>query len=382
MPTALAFALFFLAIGSLSCKNTSKVNGTETSKTETTQHMADDNLVTPEDTLYCYNIANRIIASESTLLSSEDKALIWALPIPNSTHERILALVGPSTGMNFDFNFDFVTLDKIDNKWQITNVDSQAIGSGESGGANYLHASDFLMNNDEMPKYVELKQTPYVFFMCREGNAGNAMPLCSGMLYFGLYNLLTKKITTINFECWTVQIELNGKYTELVDGEFVKTDKTPKEYVVETDYLLKQAEKSPYIFHPSADDLNMDLSRNAIERWLQDNAKIVQMEENESGTIQFTYYDIDKYYKRAEDNALSSISNEDFEVLNVFKGSVYALNKKKQKYFIVYAFDYDCYEKNISWVNDSCLKLESYLGLNLVIDLKSGKVLSYKNDYQ
>ena len=181
------------------------------------QHDALDGVATGEMVVDSYDVAYNAL-SRSGILPSEKKELIWTILVPDSKNKEILAFVGPVHGM--DLKFDFVKIEYIGGNWQLSNIDTQPIGSGMAGGIINIKASDFNMQDEEMPKYVKLNNVPYVFFMCREGNAGNAMPPCYGTLYFALYNLKTKRIVTLDFNCWSVYSEINGKHVESVEGEF------------------------------------------------------------------------------------------------------------------------------------------------------------------
>ena len=60
--------------------------------------------------------------------------------------------MGPVHGM--DLKFDFVKIEYIGGNWQLSNIDTQPIGSGMAGGIINIKASDFNMQDEEMPKYA------------------------------------------------------------------------------------------------------------------------------------------------------------------------------------------------------------------------------------
>ena len=351
-------------------QNKSKEVMTNVQQVKDKQHKALDDEAKSEMILDSYDVAYNTL-SRSGILPSEDKELIWAVLVPDSNNKEILAFVAPVHGI--DFKFDFVKIECIGGNWQLSNIDTQPIGSGMSGGIIITKASDFNMQNDEMPKYVKLNNVPYVFFMCREGNFGNAMPPCHGTLYFALYNLKTKKIVTLDFDCWSVYSNEND--VELVEGEFVRLDEI-KKYDVEAEYLLKQAELSDYIYRPTADDLNLELSQNAVKKWLKDNPQIDNLSDGGLTVVKFTYYDKDKSYEKAKRNATSIAPNEDYEIFYTWRGSVYGLNKKQQKYFVVYGHESTWGACEVSWTGKSAIVIELYSGVTLIVDLKSGNVRS------
>ncbi len=336
------------------------------------QHDALDDVTTSEMIVDSYDIAYNTL-SRSGILPSEKKELIWTVLVSDSKNKEILAFVGPVHGM--DFKFDFVRIEYIGGNWQVSNIDTLPIGSGMAGGIINVKASDFNMQDEEMPKYVKLNNVPYVFFMCREGNAGNAMPPCYGTLYFALYNLKTKRIVTLDFNCWSVYSEINGKHVESVEGEFVGLDEI-KKYTVEAEYLLKQAESSAYIYRPTADDLNLELSQNAVKKWLKDNPQIDNLRDNDSAVIRFTYYDKDKSYEEAKRSTMSITPNEDYEIFYSWRGSVYGLNKKQQKYFVIYGHESNWGAREVSWTDKSTIEIKLDSGVTLMVDLKSGNVHS------
>ena len=325
------------------------------------QHDALDGVATGEMVVDSYDVAYNAL-SRSGILPSEKKELIWTILVPDSKNKEILAFVGPVHGM--DLKFDFVKIEY-----------TQPIGSGMAGGIINIKASDFNMQDEEMPKYVKLNNVPYVFFMCREGNAGNAMPPCYGTLYFALYNLKTKRIVTLDFNCWSVYSEINGKHVESVEGEFVGLDEI-KKYAVEMEYLLKQAELSDYIYRPTADDLNLELSQNAVKKWLKDNPQIDNLRDDGLAVVKFTYYDKDKSYEEAKQNAMSIAPNDDYEIFYSWRGSVYGLNKKQQKYFVVYGHESNWGAREVSWTDKSTIEIKLDNGVTLIVDLKSGDVHS------
>ena len=100
------------------------------------------------------------------------------------------------------------------------------------------------------------------------------------------------------------------------------------------EYLLKQAELSDYIYRPTADDLNLELSQNAVKKWLKDNPQIDNLRDDGLAVVKFTYYDKDKSYEEAKQNAMSIAPNDDYEIFYSWRGSVYGLNKKQQKYLL------------------------------------------------
>lgn len=319
-----------------------------------------------------YDIAYNVLSSKNRILPSDEKRLVWAISMPSSHKKKILALVGPQF-ISLDFIFDFITIENVGGNWQISNIDTQKIGSGESAGINYLKASEFQMKDEEMPKYVELNNNPYIFFMCREGNAGNAMPICYGTLYFALYNLKTREIVTLDFECWLVYSEIEDKHLSFSEGKFVRLEET-KKHAIESDYLLKQAELSPHIYRPTKDDLNLDLPQNAVKKWLRDNPEIENLEVGGSKIIEFTYYDRDEHYEKARKDSHSVISSEDYEIFYSWRGSVYGFDKKKQKYFVIYGHESNWGAYNVFWINESTIEIDLYSDVNLVVDLNLGNV--------
>lgn len=366
--------LFIVYVG---CKvgnrqDKSKEVVTNVQQVNSEQHDALDGVATSEMVVDSYDVAYNAL-SRSGILPSEKKELIWTVLVPDSKNKEILAFVGPVHGV--DLKFDFVKIEYIGGNWQLSNIDTQPIGSGMAGGIINIKASDFNMQDEEMPKYVKLDNVPYVFFMCREGNAGNAMPPCYGTLYFALYNLKTKRIVTLDFNCWSVYSEINGKHVESVEGEFVGLDEI-KKYAVEMEYLLKQAELSDYIYRPTADDLNLELSQNAVKKWLKDNPQIDNLRDDGLAVVKFTYYDKDKSYEEAKQNAMSIAPNDDYEIFYSWRGSVYGLNKKQQKYFVVYGHESNWGAREVSWTDKSTIEIKLDNGVTLIVDLKSGDVHS------
>lgn len=369
--------LFILYVGYKFGNHQDKSNEvvTNVQQVKDEQHKALDDEAKSEMILDSYDVAYHAL-SRSGILPSEKKELIWTVLLPDSKNKEILALVGPSHGINFiEFKFDFVKIEYVGGNWQISNIDTQLIGSGMSGGIVFNKASDFNMQDEEMPKYVKLNNVPYVFFMCREGNAGNAMPPCHGTLYFALYNLNTKRIVTLDFNCWSVNSEIKGKDGEFVEGEFVGLDEL-KKYAVEAEYLLKQAELSDYIYRPTADDLNLELSQNAVKKWLKDNPQIEHLRDDGFAEVKFTYYDKDKNYEEAKEGSESIAPNDDYEIFYLWKGSVYGLNKKQQKYFVVYGQKSNRGAVKVSWKDKSTIVIMLATGVTLIVDLKSGSVHS------
>ena len=310
-----------------------------------------------------YDLAYNVL-SKSHILPSEEKELIGAILIPDCNEKNILALMGSHHG---NLIIESANIEQVGNNWQICSIDTLLIR--QSGGINWFKASDFHIPSFEMPKYIELNKTPYIFFMCREGNGGNAMPPAHGILYFALYNLRTKETVTLDFECSS----FFDSDTEKVNGKFVKLDVT-KLYPVEAKFLLKQAESSPYIYRPTADDLNLDLSRNAIKKWLKDNPEVTNLSDNDRAIIHFTYYDSDEYFKEIKHDARSITPTINYEVFYYWRGDVYGLDKKRNKYFVIYGNPDGYGAENVSWMDENTLKIETR-GLEiLIINLESGIV--------
>ncbi len=171
-------------------------------------------------------------------------------------------------------------------------------------------------------KKVSVGGHTYIFFTTE--SSGNAL----GTVYFNLFSPIENHIYTMS---------VFGALGNINQLEPAKSDVTGNQAVY--DYLIQQIAESPQIAHISEQNLDVNSVDNAVRNWLLSNPDVHDV--MRKGYLR----EYELVFPEYSDNLIDSdmhgsvnfdISNNQYRVASFFKEGVYAHDKIRNKYFIVW----------------------------------------------
>jgi len=211
---------------------------------------------------------------------------------------------------------------------------------------------------------------PYTYLLYMLSPEGNAVAL--DMYRFALYSLTDFQLTTLNYDLYTDAYSGNkdGKFTNIV--EFANKLEL-------RNYLESKASKSPYIYRPTAKELDLNDPDNYAKRWILDNPNIsfvwsTNVDTNQK-QIRTFYYNKDIH--RDTPSQWSTVENNQYQIF-YSSGELLGYEKFNKKYFPIWIepcqHHYQDCNRNISFINNDTLKIEYPAG-DLIVDLQK---MSYR----
>ena len=240
---------------------------------------------------------------------------------------------------------------------------------------NYIIAVKYQVYSDSLMKiksdtlqredwtYLEIDSTnlyqttisnkPYLYYSTYTEFMGTA--IIDRDVYFNLLDLQTLQLYTLRYK------GRDGNLCEdCVDGDFVSNPELIKLTIIKN-ALLKASEKSPFIYHPSEKEKDINYYLNYEKKWDADN-KADNHVSHGSGIIKDTIYST--YYKEPlfdldGDSDDKRIENNQYVVMSFTNSNILAYDKIKKKYFPVYIESCVAFcDKKISFINGHTIKVE------------------------
>lgn len=233
--------------------------------------------------------------------------------------ECILGISKKPHNEGFGSEITLYKLSKFAENWQI---ETQKIIINDSFAYNDLYRN---------LEFVTLNNTPFLYFIYKQRQAGNAITFED--IYFSLCSLNDFTVTTLDYQC-------DGNFdtsSRNIKGHFIISDdlKQKKELLT---YLEKTAAQSPLIYHPTEHDHEVNLTENYAKKWQIDNANVKTVWSVNDNTLEeamvFTYY-------TAEEKAFSISDNPDdennFYAIYITKGDeIIGYDKLIKKWFPIW----------------------------------------------
>lgn len=208
-------------------------------------------------------------------------------------------------------------------------------------------------------EWVKILDKYYLFF--NDLSAGSSL----GKVRLALVSLEQNKIYIANI------FGPNGRYDEVSYPQPLSP-----EFVSFFEARINTAEN---VYHPKADDSNMESAKNAVWKWQDLNPSI---QEKIRDGIKSTKVSIPMYSKSlfsavTQDSpewSHTDFENDTYKIQSYFKGPVLVFNKKSQKYFVgwVPGWEYD-WVQEISFTNSDTIKFhDSFSDKYIYINFSGG----------
>ena len=314
----------------------------------------------PQNRKEALDILNLVLINSYKV--EEDCESEYAIPVRIEGNAEIVGIQRKGYKDGY-FPFTIYRLRQIANHWQIVN--EKTINENEMDGQVLIFsAKRFGLADENMPELVRINNKDYFYFIYRIAELGNGCAGC-GYLRLCLYNLDSHDVLSLNYAVY-------GEINELLKGEFVDLEKL-ESYPDENRFLQKKATELTCIYRPSEEDLDMDNPKNSVKRWLLDNPGKY---EPQNTTIKYTYYNTSIFdWDNYNDEKENRIENDSFIVVHDWRGSVYAYDKEKKRYFVIYGIEINGGARKVSWDNrasDVVVIDTDWCGMR--INLLSGKM--------
>lgn len=144
------------------------------------------------------------------------------------------------------------------------------------------------------------------------------------------------------------------------------------------DYLTQQIAESPKVAHTNEQNLDVNSSDNAVQKWQLDNEYIRTGMMNNAAPVKFTYYNTNLFEQYGGKSTLKTIENNQYKIISCMKGPVVGFDKIKSKYFIVWVPS-DVYEwsTDITFINGNVVHIDSAnSGPTVTINLDNNTITS------
>lgn len=262
--------------------------------------------------------------------------------------------------------------------WQPQLVQTKYLDGRTINMAN----SALMAREGTVPRAVRIDGKDYLYFAF-VNNLRNAGEGNNGRVALCLYDLDTKKITTLNFD---------GPIKTRTDGrQYIYGKPLESTSGTERKFLRQEADNIRVIYFQSEEELKAEEEarlkaeeekalageENADAKWSHDNAeKMDKLNEGEEVRMDAPQYN--KPIFNIKDIA-SKLENDKYLVFADKKGAVYGFNKDSRKYFVIYTPGASGTATGISFGGDGNLHIKTSGGNTISYDLAHDRAKTVDN---